>query len=150
MQTGLAGIRVLDFSGQIAGPYCSKLLVDGGASVIKVEPVEGDSLRRWSATGADLGGEDSALFTFLNAGKQSVVGTAAEPHVQALLAEADLVIESHGLESDCGERLDVAALRAAYPSLVILSIHALFCPHSHPKKTGSYKIWQEFDDCIWK
>jgi crotonobetainyl-CoA:carnitine CoA-transferase CaiB-like acyl-CoA transferase len=122
MQEGLAGIRVLDFSHQIAGPYCSKLLVDGGAEVIKVETPEGDSLRRWSATGADLRGRDSALFTFLNAGKQSVVGTAADPHVEALLAEADLVIEAHGLEADTGERLDVARLRAAHPSLVVLSI----------------------------
>jgi crotonobetainyl-CoA:carnitine CoA-transferase CaiB-like acyl-CoA transferase len=122
MQTGLSGIRVLDLSSQIAGPYCSKLLVDGGAEVIKIEPPEGDSMRRWSATGADLGGRDSALFTFLNAGKQSVVGTAADPHVDALLAETDLVIEAHGLESDTGERLDVARLRAAHPSLVVLSI----------------------------
>ena len=122
MEKGLAGIRVLDFSDQIAGPYCSKLLVDGGAEVIKVEGSEGDSLRRWSATGADLGGQDSALFRFLNAGKKSVVGRAADPHVEALLAEADLVIEAHGLESDTGERLHVAGLRAAYPSLVVLSI----------------------------
>jgi crotonobetainyl-CoA:carnitine CoA-transferase CaiB-like acyl-CoA transferase len=122
MQKGLLGIRVLDFSAQIAGPYCSKLLADGGANVIKVESPAGDSLRRWSATGADLGGEDSALFTFLNAGKQSVVGTAAAPHVEALVAEADLVIEAHGLASDTGERLDVGGLRAAHPSLVVLSI----------------------------
>jgi crotonobetainyl-CoA:carnitine CoA-transferase CaiB-like acyl-CoA transferase len=122
MQLGLAGIRVLDFSHQIAGPYCSKLLVDGGAEVIKVEPPEGDSLRRWSATGAALGGEDSALFRFLNAGKRSVVGSAADPHVEALLAQADLVIEAHGLESDGGERLDVARLRGAHASLVVLSI----------------------------
>ena len=43
------------------------------------------------------------------------MGTAADPHVEALLAEADLVIEAHGLESDTGERLDVAGLRAAHP-----------------------------------
>jgi crotonobetainyl-CoA:carnitine CoA-transferase CaiB-like acyl-CoA transferase len=122
MHKGLAGIRILDFSTQIAGPYCSKLLVDGGAEVIKVESPEGDSLRSWSASGADLGEKDSALFTFLNAGKRSVVGSAADPHVETLLAQADLVIEAHGLESDSGERLDVPALRAAYPSLVVLSI----------------------------
>ena len=122
MQKGLAGIRVLDFSDQIAGPYCSKLLVDGGAEVIKVETPNGDSLRSWSATGADLAGDDSALFSFLNAGKQSVVGFAEDPHVQALLAEADLVIEAHGLESDRGQRLDIPALRVAYPSAVFVSI----------------------------
>jgi crotonobetainyl-CoA:carnitine CoA-transferase CaiB-like acyl-CoA transferase len=122
MQKGLAGIRVLDFSAQIAGPYCSKLLVDGGADVIKIEPPGGDSLRGWSATNAELGDRDSALFRFLNAGKQSVVGTSTDPHVEALLVEADLVIEAHGLESDTGERLDVARLRAAHPSLVVLSI----------------------------
>ena len=70
---GLAGIRVLDFSGQIAGPYCTKLFVDGGAEVVKVEPPEGDAMRRWSATGADPGGEDAPLFRFLNASKRSVV-----------------------------------------------------------------------------
>ncbi len=122
MSHGLAGVRVLDFSGQIAGPYCSKLLVDGGADVIKVEPPEGDGLRRWSATGAELGEDDSALFGFLNAGKQSVVGCAGDPHVQALIGQAHLVIEAHGLETDSSERLDVAALRAAHPGLVVLSI----------------------------
>ena len=119
---GLAGVRVLDFSTQIAGPYASKLFVDAGAEVVKVEGPEGDPLRRWSATGADLGGRDSAFFAYLNAGKQSVVGRASDPHVAALLAGADLVIEAHGLATDAGERLDVAALRAAHPALVVLSI----------------------------
>jgi crotonobetainyl-CoA:carnitine CoA-transferase CaiB-like acyl-CoA transferase len=118
----LAGVRVLDFSTQIAGPYCAKLLVDAGAEVIKVEPPEGDSLRRASATGAALGGRDSALFRYLNAGKRSVVGRASDPHVVALLREADLVIEAHGLATDNGARLDAAALRAAHPALVVLSL----------------------------
>jgi crotonobetainyl-CoA:carnitine CoA-transferase CaiB-like acyl-CoA transferase len=122
MTQGLSGLRVLEFSTQIAGPFCAKLFVDAGAHVIKVEPPGGDPLRRWSATGADLGGRDAALFTYLNAGKQSVVGSSADPHVKALLAEADLVIEAHGLASDAGERLDVPRLRAAHPALVVLSI----------------------------
>ncbi len=71
---GLKSLRVLDFSSEIAGPYCSKLFADAGADVIKVETPEGDRLRRWSATGADLGDQDGALFRYLNASKRSVVG----------------------------------------------------------------------------
>lgn len=120
--TELGGIRVVDFSEQIAGPYCSKLFVDAGAEVIKIETARGDSLRRWSATGADLRGEDSALFTYLNAGKQSVIGIPTDPHVETLVAQADLIIEAHGMEGDGGQSLDVHHLRDAHPSLVVLSI----------------------------
>jgi crotonobetainyl-CoA:carnitine CoA-transferase CaiB-like acyl-CoA transferase len=122
MQSGPAGLRVVELAEQIAGPYCAKLFADAGAQVIKIESPEGDSLRRWSATGADLCGEDSALFTFLNAGKQSVVGALGDPHVAALLAEADLIVEAHGLESDAPRRADAGRLRADHPSLVVLSI----------------------------
>ena len=54
---GLRDLRVVDFSTGIAGGYCTKLLADAGADVIKVEDAAGDSLRRWSATGAELGDE---------------------------------------------------------------------------------------------
>ena len=72
---GLRDLRVIDFSTEIAGPYCTKLFADAGADVIKIESSEGDPMRRWSATGADLKGEDSALFRFLNASKRAVLGT---------------------------------------------------------------------------
>ncbi len=122
MSQGFAGLRVLDLSTQIAGGYCSKLLVDGGAEVIKVEPQGGDPLRRRSTELGKPGTEPAALFDYLHAGKRSVVGTTSDPRVGALIAEADLLIEAHGLEGDAGERLDVAALRAQHPSLVIVSI----------------------------
>ena len=67
---GLADVRVIDFSTGYCGAYCTKLLADGGADVIKVESPEGDPLRRWSATGADLHGEDSAIFRFLHTSKR--------------------------------------------------------------------------------
>ncbi len=115
---GLTGVRVVDLTTQIAGPYCTKLLADAGADVIKVEPQGGDPLRSWSATRGHLEGETGALFRFLNASKRSVVGEATDPHVEALLAEADLLVEDGGVGSD----LDREALRARYPRLVILSL----------------------------
>ena len=70
----LAGLRIVDLTTGLAGPYCSKLLVDAGAEVIKAEPPGGDPMRRWSAFGGPIpGGRDSAFFAFLNAGKQSLV-----------------------------------------------------------------------------
>ena len=58
------GYTVVDLSTGIAGAYCTKLLADGGARVIKVESPEGDPLRRWSASGAAIeNGSDGALFT---------------------------------------------------------------------------------------
>ena len=70
----LDGYTVIDLSVGIAGAYCTKLLADGGAEVIKVEPPEGDPLRRWSASGAEIkAGDDGALFSFLACSKHSVV-----------------------------------------------------------------------------
>jgi crotonobetainyl-CoA:carnitine CoA-transferase CaiB-like acyl-CoA transferase len=113
---GLSNLRVLDFSSHIAGPYAGKLFVDAGADVVKVEPAEGDPLRRYTASGADLAGRDGALFRFLNAGKRSVVGTPRDAHVLALAAGADLVIESGATE------LDPGAWCRRFPGLVVVSV----------------------------
>ena len=70
----LSGYVIVDLSTGIAGAYGTKLLADGGAEVVKVEPPEGDPLRRWSASGTEIpDGADGALFTFLSSSKQSVV-----------------------------------------------------------------------------
>jgi crotonobetainyl-CoA:carnitine CoA-transferase CaiB-like acyl-CoA transferase len=114
---GLRDLRVVDFSSGIAGAYATKLFADAGADVIKVEGPEGDPLRRWSATGADLRGEDGALFRFLHAGKRSVVGRPEERAVQELVAGADLVVEGRG--PDVAAAL---ALPERFPGCVLLSI----------------------------
>ncbi len=114
---GLRELRVVDFSNRIAGAYVTKLLADAYAEVIKVEPPEGDSLRRWSASGQDLSKRDGALFQFLNTSKKSVVGAVGDPRVDALLRGADLVVET----SADGE-IDGRALCEQYPGLVVLSI----------------------------
>lgn len=131
---GLKELRVVDHSSEIAGPYCSKLFADAGADVIKLELPRGDPLRTWSATGADLGGRDGALFRYLNASKRSVVGVldgadrrggdreadaeaAREAESEALIASADLLIED--LPPGAYDRL---GLLGRHPGLVILSI----------------------------
>jgi crotonobetainyl-CoA:carnitine CoA-transferase CaiB-like acyl-CoA transferase len=97
MPPPLTGVRVLDLSTEIAGPYCTKLLADAGADVLKIEPPDGDPLRRWSASGRALGpAEDGVLFRFLNTSKRSAVVDLGRPDATEqlldLAAAADLVI----------------------------------------------------------
>lgn len=96
----LAGVRVVDCTTEIAGPYCSKLLADAGADVVKVEPPEGDPLRRWGS---------GALFEYLNTSKRSVRGGTGD-----LLAAADLFVSN--------QPVDAGALWAENPSLVVVTI----------------------------
>jgi crotonobetainyl-CoA:carnitine CoA-transferase CaiB-like acyl-CoA transferase len=109
----LGGVRVVDLSTGIAGPYATKLLVDAGADVVKVEPPDGDPMRRWVASRAKLAfGRDGPLFEFLNASKRSVVldleDAADQSRLRELATGADLVfesfapgeLESHGLGLD--------------------------------------------------
>src|SRR5262249_61793844 len=77
---------VVDFSTEIAGPYCTKLFADAGADVVKVETPDGDPLRRWSATDAPLGDEDGALFRYLHHSKRAIVGAPDDRHVTTLVA----------------------------------------------------------------
>jgi crotonobetainyl-CoA:carnitine CoA-transferase CaiB-like acyl-CoA transferase len=114
---------VVDLSTGIAGAYCTKLLADGGAGVIKVEPPQGDPLRHWSASGAAIRpGEDGALFSFLACSKHSVV---ADPEsdadfVNALLADADAVVWSPG--TSIAEAFPPAAIHRAHPHLTVTAI----------------------------
>lgn len=115
--SGLDGIRVIDFSTGVSGPYCTKLFADAGAEVIKVESPGGDPMRRWSATGSAPEAGDGALFQFLHTTKRSVVGEPEDAAIEDLVAGADLVVESY-----MPARLDIAALRASHGQLVVLSI----------------------------
>jgi crotonobetainyl-CoA:carnitine CoA-transferase CaiB-like acyl-CoA transferase len=91
--TPLTELRVLEISDRIAGSYCGKLFRDAGATVVKVEPESGDPLRRYTATRSPLSpGVDSPLFTYLNAGKRSVVAALDGPVVADLIAGADVVV----------------------------------------------------------
>jgi CoA:oxalate CoA-transferase len=118
----LAGIRVLDFSIMLAGPYCARLLADVGADVIKIEPPEGDDMRLRTP----LRDGNSTYFGQLNAGKRSLAldlkSAEAIKLVHQLVAEADVVVENFrpGVMDRLGLGYD--ALREINPRLIFCSI----------------------------
>ena len=96
MTGALAGLRVVEIAGDIAGPYCAKLLVDLGAEVTKVEPPFGDPLRRWGPFPGGVEDPDrSGLFEYLNAGKcgATIDLDGDVSAVRDLIAHADLIID---------------------------------------------------------
>ncbi|HSC49736.1 MAG TPA: CoA transferase [Gaiellaceae bacterium] len=117
-------IRVLDLSRVLAGPYCTMLLADLGADVIKVErPGEGDETRSW---GPPYAGGESAYFLSVNRGKRSVALDLARPEAQDVLLrlarDADVVVEN--FRPGTAERLGAGHERLARenPRLVYCSI----------------------------
>ncbi len=123
----LSGWVVADLSTGIAGGYCTKMLADGGAEVVKVEAPGGDPLRRWSASGADVAPDaDGPLFSHLAASKRSVVADPADSSdlaaLHELLDRADVVVWSAGSPLTALEGLQPAALHRDHPHLVVTSI----------------------------
>ena len=124
----LQGIRVLDLSRVLAGPWCTQLLADLGAEVTKIErPKQGDDTRHWGPPWHGEG-EDrvAAYFLSCNRGKQSAAIDFGRPEgaalVQTLAGKADVVVENFkvgGLEKF---GLDSGSLRSANPRLIYASI----------------------------
>ena len=122
MNLALDGLRVLDLTQVMAGPFCSMLLCDMGADVIKVEPPAGDSTRRMPGA---VGG-DSPSFNAVNRGKRGIVVDLKRPAgrdaVRRLAAASDVLVENYrpGVLEKFG--LSYAALSEPCPRLVYASI----------------------------
>jgi CoA:oxalate CoA-transferase len=122
MTAPLDGMRVLDFSIMLAGPYCARLLADVGADVIKIEPPEGDDMR----LRAPLRAGHSAYFGQLNAGKRSLAldlkSADAIKLVHQLVQQTDVLVENFrpGVMDRLG--LGYEALREINPRLIYCSI----------------------------
>jgi len=121
----LDGIRVIEMTEALAGPYCAMLFGDLGADVIKVErPGIGDQARGW---GPPFVGEMSAYFLSTNRNKRSIVLDYNQPSgleaLHKLIATADIfIINQPSLKSLQKRSLDVRTLRESYPKLIYCSI----------------------------
>ena len=124
----LSGIRVLDFTYHIAGPYCTKLLADFGAEVLKVEPPGGGDVSR--RLGPFLNDEPnpeaSGMFLYLNTNKQSVTlnleTEAGRTMARRLAAESDVIVENFAPGALASLGLGYDDLSALNPRVVMVSI----------------------------
>jgi crotonobetainyl-CoA:carnitine CoA-transferase CaiB-like acyl-CoA transferase len=119
----LAGYRVLDLTTFLSGPFCTQVLADLGAEVVKMEAPEGDSSR---GIPPHFVGDDSAYFLGINRSKRSIVVDMKQPDglalAKRLIGAADVVVENYrpGVAARIG--LHVEALRAAHPKLIWAAI----------------------------
>ena len=128
MTPPLAGIRVLDLSRVLAGPWCTQLLADLGAEVIKIErPGVGDDTRHWGPPWHGEGDERvAAYFLSTNRGKKSAAIDFSQPEGAALVRKiaetSDVVVENFKVGGLRKFGLDAETLRAANPRLIVASI----------------------------
>jgi crotonobetainyl-CoA:carnitine CoA-transferase CaiB-like acyl-CoA transferase len=121
----LDGVRVLDLTGVVSGPFATMFLADQGADVLKIEPIGGDITRRSRAT-IDKAGEFSALFISSNRGKRSlsvdVKSNAGKDILARLVAQADVLVQN--FRPGTMERLGLGPdeLRKRHPRLIYVSI----------------------------
>ncbi|NIC07206.1 CaiB/BaiF CoA transferase family protein [Billgrantia bachuensis] len=127
----LTGLRVLDLSRVMAGPWCTQILADMGAEVIKVErPTSGDDTRHWGPPWLkDRDGNEtseSAYYLSANRGKHSVTVDIGKPEGQVLIrelaAESDILVENFKSGGLARKGLDYATLEAINPGLIYCSI----------------------------
>lgn len=134
----LAGVRVLDFTRVVAGPYCTMLLGDFGADIIKVEEKHGgDELR---ALGPPFLGEESVFFLSVNRNKCSVAADLKDAktlkQIRAMVATVDVVVENFrpGVMQRLG--LGYASLRRLNPRLVYCSVSAFHAGSRYGARPG--------------
>jgi itaconate CoA-transferase len=132
----LAGTVVLAVEHSVAGPYCSRLLADWGAEVIKVErPIGGDFARHWDTAVDGL----SSYFVWLNRGKRSVaidLGSSVGREVLArLIRRADVVMENMSPQAAARAGLDASSVHAVEPGVVHCAISGYGAdgPYAHRK-----------------
>ena len=123
----LAGVRVAEFAGILAGPWAGQTLADLGADVIKAEPPRGDDTRQWGPPFlAEESGGDAAYFHCCNRGKRSAVVDLKSPRgreaARRLAARADVLIENFRPGAAARNGLDWESVSALNPRLIVCAI----------------------------
>ncbi len=139
----LANIRVIDLSRILAGPYCTMLLADYGADVLKIEqPNSGDGTRQW---GPPWVGDESAYFLSVNRNKKSLTlnlkSDAGQQILKKLIANADVFIENFKVGAMAKMGLDYDTLSQLNPRLI-------YCSITGYGQTGPYKNRPGYDFMI--
>ncbi len=138
MKPLLAGVRVLDLSRILAGPFATQLLADLGAEVEKIEPVGGDATRAWGPPFAPNG--ESAYFRAANRGKTTVEAdlrsAAGRRLVDERLAGADVLVENFLPRAARELGLTWDALHARHPRLVVASIRSFASDTAASERAG--------------
>jgi crotonobetainyl-CoA:carnitine CoA-transferase CaiB-like acyl-CoA transferase len=146
----LEGIRVLDLSRVLAGPWCTQLLGDLGADVVKVErPGRGDDTRAWGppflkdSKGAET--EESAYYLGANRNKRSITIDLAHPQgqqiVRDLARQADVLVENYKVGDMARYGLDWVSLQALNP-------HLVYCSITGYGQTGPYRDRAGYDYAV--
>ena len=148
--TSLEGIRVLDLSRVLAGPWCTQTLADLGADVIKIErPGTGDDTRTWGppflkdAAGHDTA--EAAYYLGTNRNKRSVTCDIAQPAGQSLIRElvkhCDVFVENFKVG-------DMARYGLDYPSLKAINPRLVYCSVTGFGQTGPYRERAGYDYAV--
>ena len=123
MSTALEGIKVIDLTSVLAGPFCTMMLGDAGADVIKVESPTGDQARTW---GPPFWGDQGAEFLAVNRNKRSIVLDLKNPEARDVLFDlcktADIFVENYrrGVPERLG--IDYESIRKVNPRIIYCSI----------------------------
>lgn len=123
----LQGVRVLDLSRVLAGPWSTQVLGDLGADVIKIEqPGQGDDTRKWGPPFVDDGSRDAAYYVCANRNKRSIAVDMADPRgadvIRRLAADSDIFVENFRVGGLAKYGLDYVSLTKINPRLVYCSI----------------------------
>ncbi|MGV0044947.1 CoA transferase [Mycobacterium colombiense] len=152
-QAPLQRFLVVDLSSGIAGAYCSRILADGGAEVVKVEDPNGDPLRRWSVTQAAIpDGDDGALFQFLAGAFASITidadDVAARSDLRQLLSAATMIVWSVGSAIAESPEFAPATLHEEYPDAVVVGLTAFGLSGPWAGRAASELTVQAWGGCI--